>query len=257
MNEELRAKDELVRAAKDLSIQTNAKANIPETVLFDPPLEFTLPNMEIITRLRQVRVGKQLMQPSSELSFEGHTEDGVILQLKRIRFEGSFYHGSHGRKKISAFAKNVHNLSIMRYSPMICRTFGATIINVDEDTTDVWLVGERVESMIGLGQLLHCVGTVSLKSSILILEKMLHGLVDLHGSAYVHQGFFENFLSVHTKTSFSQILAWKIYIFLPTIRELKFQEFWFRVCSRICIQIIQFPRRIILELKLLGGPLNF
>lgn len=187
---ELEIKERLVKAAREKKVPTSISNNASNRVLeFDPPMNIQLPDSERPLKISRVKIGGALLE--SELggnTFQAVADESLDLLATAIRFEGAFYHTTHGRKKLLTVCKRVQELSSLRYSPLYCRVLGATLVETRGKTSsDLWIVTET-QAGITLEKLLDCSGSFSLKKSMMYLEGILHALVDLHSCNISHQG---------------------------------------------------------------------
>ena len=178
---ELKMKEQLLKTKK------HAKAlNVIEKVKkleFDPPLSIEMPNSQSPLQISLIDIGELVTEQTEEaLCYIGKGDSNDFL-LSCIRFEGSFYQSPHGKKKLLQLCKKVTtSMSSVRYNPLYCRIFGATLVHA----IDLWIVSER-RNGITLDKLLECSGVLSLKKAIVLVHEILQALVDLHSFNVAHQ----------------------------------------------------------------------
>lgn len=154
---------------------------------FNPPIILQINESEEPLKIKSIKIGESIID--SDLGgncFHGMTEDSLGVFLTRIRFESPFYHTTHGKKKLSTACKKIRDLSKLKFSSLYSRTLWATIEDVGERISDLWIISEP-RSETSFERLLNCSGAMSLKKSMVYFEAILQSLVDLHACNSAHQ----------------------------------------------------------------------
>lgn len=202
---ELEMKEKLVTKSRERSNDDVRNVMSTKELHFDPPIVIQLSDSENPTKISVVHLGEALIEPDfGDCSYEA-SADGVDLLVTVVRFEGSFYHTTHGRRKLYATCKKIQELAKTRYSPLYCRVLGAVIVEVGERSSDLWVATEGHGGIV-TRRLLECSGSFSLSKAISYLESILNALSDLHSCNIAHQDLSLSNMVVSTSTAGLQLI---------------------------------------------------
>lgn len=178
----------MIKTAKQRRGSEEANDLLSGKVLhFDPTINIHLPDSERPLQVNKVYLGEPLIESELGGTTFYANADELELLATLIRFEGGFYHTTHGRKKLKMLCRKIHGLSSLRYNPLYCRVLGATIDEVSDKASDLWIITD-MHGGVTLEWLLGCSGTFSLKRSLQYLESLFQALADLHTCNIAHQG---------------------------------------------------------------------
>lgn len=186
IQQDLELKERTLRATKEKALSQDL--NTTRSLTFDPPLCISFPDSETPISIRELRMGELIVELESYApSYEAHAiDDSITFHANCIKVESPFYYSAHGRKKLISTVSKINDMSKIRFSPLYARVVGASLVDVDERSCELWIIHEP-HTGFSLESLLKCSGTFSLPKAIMYLDQILQSLQELHTNTLAHQ----------------------------------------------------------------------